>query len=666
MTKFLVSLILFAGLIVMIFTAFDIVRETNGDIEMLFEDNYIESRQFKEKNETLIHDLQRLVTDYKSKENILAGHTVDEHDLEYRLEEIYWEDEEKRQNKDNIARVKKTMIQEDLNDFQTTLKRLKSEETPLYYATDSEHTFKNTEDVKQAQFEALPVYFVSDGYQWELYPDSLWQMESLTHTTDFSISDNWAEGNDKIELYLGYTDQVLSAQTEGWKSIKKDLQFSFYLFLSGFIAFILGLIYLIMTTGQAYFGDRKIKLNTIDKLFVDLNLLIITGLFVMWFVMMQEFTYLYGIESWVTVLTTVPFGIMILLCLLSVVRHLKHGTFLKHTLTFTVLKGLYQWLSAIYENGSLGVKVTVVVILYPILTAATVIFFPIVIGIAVWLAMKKVKTFNEIQSGAALMKAGKLNHRIEIEDKGELKILAENINGINAGFEEAVFKELKNERLKTELITNVSHDIRTPLTSLITYTDLLKQETDPEKMRAYIDVLDEKSQRLKVLTDDLFEAAKASSGDIPVDLQAIDLVALVNQGIGEMTEQITAKGLNFKLSQSSEKINVMADGKLLWRAIENVFSNIFRYAQENSRVYIDIEKKGDLVNVSFKNISAHELNITPDELMERFKRGDEARTSEGSGLGLSITKSLIENQGGQFNVVIDGDLFKAMIELKKV
>src|SRR5699024_6342386 len=178
-----------------------------------------------------------------------------------------------------------------------------------------------------------------------------------------------------------------------------------------------------------------------------------------------------------------------------------------------------------------------------------------------------------------------------------------------------------------------------PLTSLITYTDLLKQETDPEKMRAYIDVLDEKSQRLKVLTDDLFEAAKASSGDIPVDLQAIDLVALVNQGIGEMTEQITAKGLNFKLSQSSEKINVMADGKLLWRAIENVFSNIFRYAQENSRVYIDIEKKGDLVNVSFKNISAHELNITPDELMERFKRGDEARTSEGSGLGLSITKS---------------------------
>src|SRR5690625_4555312 len=185
-------------------------------------------------------------------------------------------------------------------------------------------------------------------------------------------------------------------------------------------------------------------------------------------------------------------------------------------------------------------------------------------------------------------------------------------------------------------------------------------------MQEYIEILDQKSKRLKVLTDDLFAAAKASSGDIPVDLQHIDVVALVNQGIGEVSEQISEKNLTFKLNYLEEKMYVLADGKLLWRSIENILSNIFNYALEGSRVYIDITHLGDLTLISFKNMSKYELNITEDELMERFKRGDESRTSQGSGLGLSITKSLIENQNGTFEINIDGDLFKSMIYLPRV
>src|SRR5699024_1647386 len=311
-------------------------------------------------------------------------------------------------------------------------------------------------------------------------------------------------------------------------------------------------------------------------------------------------------------------------------------------------------------------NIALVVIIYPIITAATLYFFPITIGVAVWLSHKKVKDFQKIQDGAKIMREGNLQHRIDIDGKGEFATLAANINGINEGFKQAVHNKMKNERNKTELITNLSHDIRTPLTYLITYTDLLKKETDPQKMQEYIEILDQKSKRLKVLTDDLFAAAKASSGDIPVEIQEIDVVALINQGIGEVSEQISAKDLVFKFTYPEEKMFVKADGKLLWRSIENILSNIFNYALEGSRVYIDMNYKDEGVLISFKNMSKYELNITEEELMERFKRGDDSRSSQGSGLELSITKSLIENQHGKFEINIDEDLFKSINYLQVV
>ncbi|WP_426821557.1 histidine kinase dimerization/phospho-acceptor domain-containing protein [Anaerobacillus isosaccharinicus] len=307
-----------------------------------------------------------------------------------------------------------------------------------------------------------------------------------------------------------------------------------------------------------------------------------------------------------------------------------------------------------------------IVIGYPILVALTFFMFPVTIGLAAWFAYKKIKSFNAIQEGVETIKDGNLHYRIEVDGKGQFGRLTSNINSITDGLKKAVDSELKSERLKTELITNVSHDIRTPLTSIITYVDLLKNEKDSLKVEKYIEVLDQKSKRLKILTDDLFEAAKASSGNIPVDFEKIDIVSLITQGLGEVNDKIEAMALDFRMNYPKDKVYVIADGKLLWRSIENLLSNIFNYALEGSRVYIDIEDLGNEILITFKNMSAAELNISTDELMERFKRGDESRTSQGSGLGLSIAKNLVEIQKGRFNIQIDGDLFKAIIYLPKL
>ena len=241
------------------------------------------------------------------------------------------------------------------------------------------------------------------------------------------------------------------------------------------------------------------------------------------------------------------------------------------------------------------------------------------------------------------------------------------VNDIASGFSNAINESLKSERLKTELITNVSHDIKTPLTSIINYVDLLKKENiQDEKVKEYIDILDKKSQRLKKLTEDLVEASKVSSGNVKLNLENINIKELFNQTIGEFKDRFEEKNLIIETTIPNDNIKINADSRYLYRIIENLFSNITKYALEGSRVYIDIIEKEKIVDISIKNISKDKLNISSDELMQRFVRGDKSRYTEGSGLGLSIAKSLTELQGGTFDIIIDGDLFKVHIIWPKV
>lgn len=275
---------------------------------------------------------------------------------------------------------------------------------------------------------------------------------------------------------------------------------------------------------------------------------------------------------------------------------------------------------------------------------------------------------QRIAEGIARIRDGELEHKISTEDlKGDNRVLAEAINNIGDGLKNAVNKSLKSERLKTDLITNVSHDIKTPLTSIINYVDLMKRENIPdEKVRGYLNILESKSQRLKNLTEDLVEASKVSSGNISLEFINIDFVELVNQTNGEFEEKFAAKELRLVTNLPTEPVYVRADGRRLWRVAENLYNNVAKYAMPGSRVYVDLTAEESSVVFSIKNISEQPLNIRAEDLTERFVRGDVSRSTEGSGLGLSIARSLTELQKGQFEIYLDGDLFRVTISFPRV
>lgn len=269
----------------------------------------------------------------------------------------------------------------------------------------------------------------------------------------------------------------------------------------------------------------------------------------------------------------------------------------------------------------------------------------------------------EIVEGINRIRDGEVEFKLETDNlHGSSKEMAIAVNNIGEGIRKAVKTSMEDERMKTDLITNVSHDIKTPLTSIISYVDLLKRlKIQEEPAKGYIDILDVKAQRLKQLTDDLVEASKISSGSIVLENAKLNLTELINQGIGEFSERLEECRLQVVFEEDATPAYVFADSRRMWRVVENLFNNICKYAMEGTRVYIDVRNQEGRIEVSVKNISRQQMNIRPEELTERFIRGDSSRTTEGSGLGLSIAKSLVQVQGGSFEIMLDGDLFKVLL-----
>lgn len=293
------------------------------------------------------------------------------------------------------------------------------------------------------------------------------------------------------------------------------------------------------------------------------------------------------------------------------------------------------------------------------------IVFTVVIGTFL---MKEAILRQKVIEGIRKIASGEIEHWIQTKDlKGDNLTLAQEMNHIGDGIRAAVDANVKNERLKTDLITNVSHDIKTPLTSIINYVELLKQENfeDP-KIQRYIEVLEQKSQRLKNLTEDVVEASKVSSGSMTLEYVNLNLVEMVQQTSGEFEEKFKERGLKEVLTLPEEDAIIRADGQRTWRILENIYNNAAKYAMEGTRVYGDLAINDKTIIFSLKNISDQPLNISAEELTERFIRGDISRSTEGSGLGLSIAKSLAEMQGGSFELYLDGDLFKVTISFPRI
>lgn len=438
-------------------------------------------------------------------------------------------------------------------------------------------------------------------------------------------------------------------------------------------------VWLLIIAGHKEKGD-KAHTFPIDKLWIDLALAIFCIATIFAIKVLED---LYSEE--VVLVIGVIFALIFVESLTqlceSAARRIKCKCLCRTTLMAAIFRGIKHIAVNIYGN----LKITGKTILWGCIAA--VIFFtdvafvsvlngeiivlfvfvsPIVAGcVLLWVYFKEKEILIE---GAEKIAGGQVSYKINEKLKFvSNKKMAQDINHIGDGLEVAVASSLKNERMKTELITNVSHDLKTPLTSIINYIDLLKTDgLDSPKAKTYLDILDRKSQRLKTLTEDLVEASKLNSGVIELQCEKIDIVQLVNQSLAEYEERFADKSLEIVKNFEKEAIYVNADGRKTWRALDNLYSNICKYALSNTRVYIDIEIKGSMAVVSLKNISEGKLNFSGDELMERFVRGEVSRTTEGSGLGLSIAKSIMERQEGSLQIILDGDLFKVQLRLKRV
>lgn len=356
----------------------------------------------------------------------------------------------------------------------------------------------------------------------------------------------------------------------------------------------------------------------------------------------------------------------------SLIKRIKGRNLWKNSLLRVIVRFIYK----IYDNRKKTTKTVLLLCGFFLVQGIAVLFRNGVTMLLVLLAdvgvfyvvLNGLLLKEKLKKGIEEIALGNMEYQIPLQGlRGENLKLAEMINGIANGFHMAVEEAMKNERLKTDLITNVSHDIQTPLTSIINYVAILKQSdiADP-KIQGYLDILEAKAQRLKTLTEDVVEASKVSSGNISLEYMDVDLVEMIQQTEGEMAEKFEARNLKMIVNLPAEPAVVHVDGRRMWRVLENIFGNAAKYAMPGTRVYADLKLEEDTVDLSLKNVSEHQLNISADELTERFIRGDLSRSSEGSGLGLSIAQSLTTMQGGTFNLYLDGDLFRVNIRFPRV
>ena len=488
--------------------------------------------------------------------------------------------------------------------------------------------------------------------------------------TKFSVADSMADEAENYETYSKLMFPMLAGA------------------VFGSVLWLIGMVWLTVTAGRKP-EDEEIHLNGFDRWYTEIAAGAVIGIWLAGTIILgtlianSSLGYSYAVVT--VIVTCLICGTYtmawFLIGYLSLVRRIKAGTLWKNSLIRTVLKWigkcsgkLADFVRAFSRNTAEKIKVLLVggaflflqfLIIGCIFGGAEVFLLALMaVDVAAMIfVIRKADGLDLIMDGLKKISDGELQYKIKTDTlTGKQKVMAEYINNIGGGLDAAVENSLKKERMQTELITNVSHDLKTPLTSIINYVDLMKREnpTDP-KIQEYLRILDEKSQRLKVLTEDVVEASKASTGNIKLEMNDIDFVEMVQQVIGEFEEKFQEKNLTMMVHFTDEPSIIYADGQRMWRVLENVFGNVVKYAMEGTRVYAEISNRNKKVTFSLKNISAQPLNISADELTERFIRGDVARNTEGSGLGLSIAKSLTELQGGEFKLYLDGDLFKVMI-----
>ncbi|MCL1835288.1 MAG: HAMP domain-containing histidine kinase [Oscillospiraceae bacterium] len=577
-------------------------------------------------------------------------------------------------------------INQQLAEYMFAKKRLEEMQGLTYSISDEDWSAGNApQGAGIDYFRSQPVYWISNkGESIEQSNSSAGNVfTGYAHDFGYGYGYNYYDyGVYKQSCFIAFDNNAVSSQNAIWKNTQRLMTQQLILIAAPLVIALACMIILISGAGRRR-AAQSVHFIAIDKPWLDIGLCFVAAfvtLLVYGYFQAARVAWDAGNELWIITLSAAlsVFATLPLLgWFLSFVKHCKAGKFWRYTLIYNLFSRLWKGLKKLAQSIWAGFPLTIKAVLLGVaLFAAAVLCIslsrhvPAALILALFLSaaalllmLRYAHRLHLVTKGAKEASEGRYGVPIEVTG-AELGSISASINSISDGINIAVAERLKSERLKTELITNISHDIRTPLTSVITYSDLLKSEgLSSDRAPEYLDVLIQKSARLKTLTDDLFEASKAASGNIEVHMENLDLADFVRQVLGELDERVRASNLDFRLNLP-EHAPVRADGRLLWRVMENLLSNVFKYALPGSRVYIDVTRQGDgspVYKLEIKNISDHPLNIEPSELTERFKRGDDSRSSDGSGLGLSIAQSFVQAQGGSFELSIDGDLFKASV-----
>lgn len=596
-------------------------------------------------------------------------------------------------------------------------------ETEIVASTETNASYHESaaegEEMAESASDVPVDWMPETAYRWEKPNDTITIANQLFYYSDIEITklsglkemeivDSQSEGNGNYQNYEVQNGQVITyrevyEQTEPYfvlsyvktpleqfEGAKPDLfiQMNWYLevlytmrySVYGILIAALILMFasvIVLCTGAGHSnGNAELRLGGIDKIPLDVFVCIIGGIcFLLLFLEAACMEFLAAGVSILTGCTAILAAeILVELFCYSFLARIKIGKWWRNTLCYRLFAGVIKaakkcihllpmmW-KAWLIMGVMAFFEFMAIIIYVMWDVGVVLFFWLIEKVVVYggvtVCLLQMKT---LQQASEQIAQGDLESHINTDKMFfELKKHGENLNNIRTGMNQAVEEQIKSERFKTELITNVSHDIKTPLTSIINYVDLLEKENiENPTEKEYLEVLSRQSARLKKLIEDLMEASKASTGNLTVSWENCDAGVILTQTVGEFEEKLKANGIDL-IVDCKETILIAADPRHLWRIMENLMNNISKYAQPSTRAYVNVEKQGENCRIIFRNISKYPLNIGSEELMERFVRGDSSRNTEGSGLGLSIARSLTELMKGTFTLIIDGDLFKVEI-----
>jgi signal transduction histidine kinase len=660
--------------------------------------NYKESKNLEEEIRGISAKILRQ-THLKSEENIKTGAMITDNELKEKIDDI----KDKKNNEIlHITEEYKDLIKFSQESSPKEFQRISEERDELIASARQNYDKKIAGAKEDLIAEELLEYNKAkryienyEGLYYTIVPNSTVAGKEIDFYKTLPYYTKINDDNDGI-LYIGFSEDTFAKQVSKYDVRYRNGLTGIYMLLTGLGLICLSIAWLIFSAGRSPNRD-ELHFNFYDKVYLDVGLLIVgtivmTSCIVAAILTIKMKTFqlsnlLSPLLLVIAYLTMAAYAVMF-------AKRIKNSEVYKHTLMYKMLKSIKTKINKMIDTTLnsptdsqaftkktiwflllYAVALGIIGLVFVILAAGmhVIIALPVALTLFALLLvsimnvlLKRLTAFMTLAEGIKKIKNGDFNHKIPACGFYTIDTIAEDINNIAHGVNDAVDREMKAEHMKVELITNVSHDLKTPLTSIITYSDLLSQDNITiEQVKDYVEILKNKSVRLKQMVDDLFEVSKAQSGSISIKLEELCLNDLITQSSAEYEEDFKKANLNAILNLPQNKIMVLADGAKMWRVLSNLYNNAIKYSMAGTRVYVDVEVVKDNVTITIKNIANYSMHFKSEEIFERFKRGDESRTGEGSGLGLAIVKSFMTLQKGSCNVVVDGDLFKVTLTLKQ-